>query len=467
MNIFEALRQRGFPSVDAEPYGRIAVWRSWYEGYVDSFHRYKIYNGDNHIKMRRYTVGMGKKVCEDWASLLLNEKVAICLEGETEQAFVDEILEGNNFRVKANELEELEELVAALGTGAIVPRIVDAELTAGDTVQGGRIKLDYCTADKIIPLSWENGRVLECAFCSDRSVDKKKYTYVQIHHLAEDGTYNIDNVLYLNRAGALREVELTTVVGFEAIPPTIRTGDSRPQFVINRLNIANNAEIGSPMGVSVYANAIDQLKGVDIAYDSYVNEFVLGRKRIFLRPEFLKTVDGERTFDPTDATYYLLPGENTDGIKEIDMTLRTDEHNAGLQDMLNMLSAKCGFGESYYKFDRGNIATATQVVSENSSLFRNVQKHEIILRQMLEDLSRLLLWLGNTFQGQSLNENVEISVDFDDSIIEDKASDRAQDRLDVAMGVMRLAEYRAKWYNEAPETAAAALPTAVELVSAE
>lgn len=464
MNIFEALRKRGFPSVDAEPYGLIDVWRSWYKGDVEDFHRYTIFNGQQRIQTRRYTVGMAKKVCEDWASLLLNEKASITLEGEQEQAFVDEILEGNNFRVKANELEEL---VAALGTGAIVPRIVDAELTAGDTVQGGRIKLDYCTADKIIPLSWENGRVLECAFCSDRSVDKKKYTYVQIHHLAEDGTYDIDNVLYLNRAGALREVELTAVAGFEAIPPTIRTGDSRPQFVINRLNIANNAEIGSPMGVSVYANAIDQLKGVDIAYDSYVNEFILGKKRIFLYPEFLTTMDGQSVFDPAETAYYIMQGEDLKGIKEVDMTLRTDEHNAGMQDMLNMLSAKCGFGENHYRFDRGSVQTATQIISENSTLFRTIQKHEILLEGMLIELCRILLRLGNAYQGRGLDEDVEISVDFDDSIIEDKASDRAQDRLDVAMGVMSLAEYRAKWYNEALETAAAALPTAVELVSAE
>lgn len=237
--------------------------------------------------------------------------------------------------------------------------------------------------------------------------------------------------------------------------------------MINRLNIANNAEIGSPMGVSVYANAIDQLKGVDIAYDSYVNEFILGKKRIFLYPEFLTTMDGQSVFDPAETAYYIMQGEDLKGIKEVDMTLRTDEHNAGMQDMLNMLGAKCGFGENHYRFDRGSVQTATQIISENSTLFRTIRKHEILLEGMLIELCRILLRLGNAYQGRGLNENVEISVDFDDSIIEDQASDRAQDRLDVAMGVMSLAEYRAKWYNEALETAAAALPTAVELVSAE
>ena len=34
------------------------------------------------------------------------------------------------------------------------------------------------------------------------------------------------------------------------------------------------------MGLSVYANAVDEMKDVDTKYDSYENEFVLGRKRI-------------------------------------------------------------------------------------------------------------------------------------------------------------------------------------------
>jgi len=53
------------------------------------------------------------------------------------------------------------------------------------------------------------------------------------------------------------------------------------------LNIANNMDLDSPMGIAVFANAIDQLKGIDITYDSYVNEFILGKKRIFVAPEML------------------------------------------------------------------------------------------------------------------------------------------------------------------------------------
>ena len=52
-----------------------------------------------------------------------------------------------------------------------------------------------------------------------------------------------------------------------------------------------------------------------------------------------------------------------------------------------------------------------------------------------------------------MNDGGEIQIKFDDSIIEDKQGEMANDRLDVSMGVMSKAEFRAKWYNEDLETA--------------
>ena len=60
--------------------------------------------------------------------------------------------------------------------------------------------------------------------------------------------------------------------------------------------------------------------------------------------------------------------------------------------------------------------------------------------------------------GEGTKEDAEITIDFDDSIIEDKTTERQQDRQDVSMGVMGLAEYRAKWYGETEEEAASRLP---------
>lgn len=460
MNIFDKLKELGFYTVPESFYTTIGIWKSWYEGEVKDFHRYKVFNGQAQVECRRYTMGMAKKVSEDWANLLMNEKVKITLEGKAEQEFFDSVCKENNFLVKASEMQEAK---SAVGTVAYVPRIVGAMVNPETGFVSGNaesIKLDYCTAENIFPLSWENGKVMECAFSTSFTAQNEKYLYLQIHRLDDKKEYIIENVLYRDQDGNLSDVEASTVPGFESIPPVVRTGSSKRQFVIDRLNIANNVDLSLPMGISAYANAIDQLKGVDIAYDSYVNEFVLGKKRIMVKPEATKDIDGNPVFDPNDTVYYVLPEDSQSEtvVDQIDMTLRTAEHNAGLQDMLNALSSKCGFGENHYKFDNGNISTATQVISENSSMFRTIKKHEIILEDVLIELCQIILRMGNTYMIAGLNEDVEISIDFDDSIIEDKATDFSRDMQLLNAGIMNDWEFRAKWMNEDPATAKKSLP---------
>ena len=77
---------------------------------------------------------------------------------------------------------------------------------------------------------------------------------------------------------------------------------------------------------------------------------------------------------------------------------------------------------------------------------------------MLEELARIILRLGNSVLHMGLNEDVEISIDFDDSIIEDKQSDFARDMQLLNAGIMNDWEFRAKWMNEDESTAKAALP---------
>ena len=217
--------------------------------------------------------------------------------------------------------------------------------------------------------------------------------------------------------------------------------------MLDRMNIVSNLDPGSPMGISVYANALDQLKGVDVAFDSYVNEFILGKKRIMVKPEATKDFDGAPLFDTDELAFYILPEDsrNDSIIKEIDMSLRTAEHHEGIQDMLNLLSVRCGFGEQYYRFDRGSVRTATEVISENSTLYRNVRRHELLLEAALKELMRVLLRMGNDYFGEGLDEGTAITVDFDDSIIEDKGSDFERDCRMLELGVLEREEFRAKW----------------------
>lgn len=454
------LNELGYTTIPDSFYSKVYEWKSWYQGNVKGFHNYTVQNGERQVKCRRYSLGMGKKLCEDWANLLMNEKVKITLEGQKEQDFIDLVLTENNFTVKANEMQELK---SAMGTVAYVPRVIGQEISeSGDIVPGNAsgIVLDYVTIENIYPLSWQNGYISECAFSSEVMRGGKDYLYLQIHRREDNGNYVIENRIYRYDNEQLADDQLVNVKGFENIPPVVHTGSDKRQFVIDRPNIANNVNYLLPTGIAIYANAIDVLQGVDIAYDSYVNEFKLGKKRIMVKPSAAQYLDGTPAFDPDDVVFYVMPEDTEDGavVTPIDMTLRTAEHNTGIQDQLNILSSKCGFGETYYRFDGGSVATATQVISENSTMFRTIKKMEIVLEQALVELCRILLRMGNTAMNAGLNEDVEISIDFDDSIIEDKQTDFSRDMQLLQAGIMNDWEFRMRWMNEDEATAKAALP---------
>lgn len=466
MQVTKYLKGLGYDTVPSSFYRMIMIWESWYQNKVRKFHSYRIYNGNSYINQQRYSLGMPKKVCEDIADLLMNEKVKITMADEATQKYVEEIFRHNHAETKLNEYQERK---AYTGTAAYVPYISDAEIDEDGNIIKGTIKMNYISAGRIFPLSWENGYISECAFEFPKTINGTKYAHIQIHKL-ESQEYVIENHIVECSSGSGREVpkeKWSALKGFENLAPVVRTGSLQRQFTIDKLNISNNLDEDNPMGVSLFANCIDQMKGTDIVYDSYINEFVLGRKRIFVAPEMLSfSADGSPSFDENDIVFYQLPEEmknESDPVHEINMELRSEQHNKALNDNLNIISSKCGFGTEHYKFENGQVTTATEVISENSDMYRTLRKHEIPLEDTLKELIRIICRLGKVL-GNGVDEKTEITIDFDDSIIEDKASERQQDRQDLAAGIMRPEEYRAKWYGESQEEALKNLPQQAQVI---
>ena len=88
-----------------------------------------------------------------------------------------------------------------------------------------------------------------------------------------------------------------------------------------------------------------------------------------------------------------------------------------------------------------------------------------VLEGVLVELCRIILRLGNSAMNMGLKEDVEISIDFDDSIIEDEESDFNRDSRMLQMGILNDWEFRMKWMNEDEKTAKEALPQMASLVS--
>ena len=191
MNIFNYFRKKGIDTVDASFYRKIDEWISWYNSNVRQFTFYKVYTGRGTSKRcRRKSMGMAKKLSEDIADLLLNERVMITLEDETTQEFVRKVLDNNHFLVMGNDYQERK---AYSGTVAYIPYLYNAVVQEDGTISAGEIGINYVDAKNIYPVSWNNGEVTECIFTFVHTVRQKKYVQIQFHRIESKGMYVIEN----------------------------------------------------------------------------------------------------------------------------------------------------------------------------------------------------------------------------------------------------------------------------------
>jgi len=426
LTIRKWLRGQGFTPLPDDWYTQIDDWRDWYKGKVDSFHNYKQYNGVSFVERTRQSLGMAKKVCEDKADLLLNDRCEINVSPEAAQKALDDTLTDTLFWVRGNQLVELS---AALGSGAFV-----------EYLSKGKIEIDCVPADCCFPLAFNNGEVTESAFASEISTTSGTRIYVNLHTLNANGTYHIENHLF-NKEG--KEMELP-----QGIVDAYDTGSDVPYFQYIKPNAVNNYDPNIPMGMSIFANAIDVLKGIDLIFDSYDNEFRLGKKRIIIRDEVARvraTTDGAAfvpVFDANDTEFYAMDMKESDPpIHEINMELRAEQHEAALQRHLDLLSEKCGFGKGYYQANADSVQTATGVISQNSQLFRRIRKDELILEHALKTMTKAI------FSLLKMPEPQEINVSFDDSIVEDTDAEAKRALLEQQSGIISKVEYLMRVYD--------------------
>lgn len=452
--------------IETEYYTYIRIWRHWWEGYVKDVHSYRELGADNKVRIRKlYRLKMAKRVCEDWAALLLNEKTTLAIEHKASSEFLQGkdgtggALGLNNFWAEGNELLEK---VFAYGTGAFVARAENTRVSeSGAVIPDANCTpgIEYVDALSIIPLSVHKSKITECAFVSEVTVKGKRCCYLETHTKDESGNYVIDNEYFMIDGLNLKKTDLP-----DGVVEHINTGSPRPWFAIIYPNIANNIRDNNGMGMSVYANAIDNLLGVDICFNNFLRDFKLGGKKVFYNKAMLQRNEKGDTITPDDVAQQLFQ-QIGDGVdfdakemtQEFNPSLRVAENKDGIQAQLDYLSFKCGMGTHRYQFENGGVKTATEYTGERQELVQHANRHMIPLEAALKTLCVALLYIGKTFCNADCDPDTGITVNFEDGFVIDDETRRERDRQDVREGLLNAWEYRVKWYGETEEEARAAI----------
>ena len=172
------------------------------------------------------------------------------------------------------------------------------------------------------------------------------------------------------------------------------TGSPFPTFAVIKPAVDNTRVDMSPYGQSVFADAVDAIQAVDLAFDALINEVDVSKMRIFLSDVmFDKDEDakGRRVsipFGRQDCTVFRKVMSTEDVIQDFAPALRTGSQAEAFRIALQMLGDLTGFGITYFDFDdTGYVKTATEVSSDNSALMRNIARHEHALEHSMAGLS--------------------------------------------------------------------------------
>lgn len=458
------LNKRYKTNIDTQYYSHIKTWREWWEGYVEEVHSYKEKGADNKPRKRKlYRLGMAKRVCEDWAALLLNEKTEITAEHENSKLFLQGkdgtggVLGYNNFWSEGNELIEK---TFAFGTGAFIARAEGAKISSdGSIIPDAECKvgIEYVDALSIIPLSVVKSKITECAFVSQFTNKGKECCYIETHTKGKDGNYVIENGFFLVDGMKLKEQPLP-----EGVAQRIETGSPAPWFAILYPNISNNVKYNNGLGLSIYADALDTLAGVDLTFNNFLRDIKLGGKKVFYNKSMLQTNTEGHIITPDDVAQQLFQqigdGEDFDAktmVQEFNPSLRVAENKEAVQSLLNYLSFKCGMGAHRYKFENSGIKTATEYSGERQELVQHANRHMIVLETALLTLCKAILYIGKTFCNADCDPETLITINFEDGFVIDEQTRREQFRQDVRDGLRAPWEYRVEFYGETEEVAKA------------
>lgn len=475
--VLKYLKDKGYNTISTDYYNWINMCESWWKNDVD-FHKYHDQTGK---ERKLYTLGMAKRIAEDWSSILFTERDEITTEAETE----NQIKANNDYLSKQlkmlkvyKDLPIAIEKAMAIGTAGAILRVKHAKVDKqGTLIADNRTKLDiiYVGASQIIPLRVEHGQIIDVAIVSENNIKEEKEYYIEIHKLEysqklEKEVYTISNT-YLDENGEDKEKE--------GIAKNYTINSSVPLFSILKPAIANPLDTSynnvNGLGFSIYGTAIDQLKACDITYNNFVMDFYLGGKKVFYNKKIVNTktvqrkdsngniIEEQVELYPDDITkqQWKTYGDEMSNlkddpaIKEYNPELRVNEDKEGIQFALNMLSFKCGLGTKYYEFNGSSVVTATQYVGDRQDLIVNANKHRKNVDEFISGICKAILLLGRILFKENVTEDCIVTVVDKDGFMVDTETAKQEFRQDIAQGIRQPWEYRVKFLGEDEATAKA------------
>lgn len=457
--VVKYLQNKGYKNINEDYYNYVNMWEQYWKNDVD----YMTYYDDYKHKHNLFTLGMAKRVCEDWGSIICSEHDGIVTDKEQNKSYIERI--NKELKLKIN-LPKCVEISSWSGTCGAIIRLKNIVVKNGVIQKSDKTRQELVkvSAKNIIPLTIENDNIKEVAFVSDSIIGGKGVIYIELHQLEDDG-YKISNVYLDKKTG--KEIFNDEVLG------EFKTQSFTPLFSLLMPPKTNSIDDNMGLGMSIYADALPQIQACDITYNNFVMDYYLGGKKVF----YNKKIVGTRTVKYKDSEgnekekeipvypddvmkqqWKVIDGDmsnvNDEPLyHEYNPTLRISEDKDGVQFALDTMAFKSMLGTKYYQFNGSTVVTATQYMGDRQDLVQNAKKFRDRLNEFTSDLVKASLLIGRMILGENVTEDCNVEIENVDGFLADTETLKQEFRQEIATGVRKRYEYRMKFFGEDEETA--------------
>ena len=341
-------------------------------------------------------------------------------------------------------------------------------------VNGQNIEVDLTQADCFFPTSYNSrGDITGAIFVDTKTIGDNLYTRLEYHNFTNDGyyifnkAYKTKNIEGNNSLG--KEIPLSDIDDWSELEPEVLIQNvEKPLFAYFKIPMANTIDNTSPLGVSVFSRAINDIKEADKQYSRLLWEFEGSELAVDASIDCFK-VSGKGEYEVPHGKERLFRKLNFEAneykkpFEVFSPTIRDQSLLNGLNTILKQIEYKCGLAYGTISDPQQVDKTAEEIKTSKQRSYQSVTDTQKALQKALEHLVYCMSVIGQ-LSGLPTKGKNEVSFKWDDSIIVDAEKEREQDRKDVAMGVMSHAEYRSIWYGETLEEAQSKLPEQADLV---
>lgn len=407
---------------------RIEQNKLLYQGFYKPWHHleYLDSNGDN-AERDVMSMGMAKMSAQHMAKVVLNENFKANID-ETEhkeaKELIDSVFGHPQFQ---REFRRYAEYGFALG--GFAPKV-----SYDDSYN---VKIYFANADSFFALSQDSENIDEALLVNKFQRGDDYYSLLEWNEWI-NGEYTITLELYKST----NPEELGKITNLNSLFPnkerrTILTKVTRPTFTYIKPGIANNKDLTSPYGISIFENAKDTMRQIDYMFDFFFREFIKGEPRVAVSRSMLEThYDGKgnpvQVFNAGENVYVPILGLDQPEVNDLTIDIRSDQIITSINAMLKIFAMQTGLSAGTFTFDGVSVKTATEVVSQDSATYQTRNDHITVMREGIKDLCVSIVEMHNSLAyydtGKKEIKNFnrdDVEIDFDDSLFTDNDSKAA------------------------------------------